>query len=523
MTKTSVLIAGAGPTGLVLAISLARRGVRFRLIDGASGPGEHSRAMVVHARTLEFYSQFGFADEMVGQGIKVGAAHLRESSEGGGFREITAVSFSDLGDGISPYPFALCFPQDDHEHFLLRKLEAAGGAVDWNAKLTGFVQDGRGVHATIEHAQGRTEEAEADYICGCDGAHSVVRDTLELGFRGGTYDQLFYVADTKIAAGFRPDLYVSLGAHILALMLPVRSSGMQRLIGLVPADLSNRQDLTFESIRANVEPLLDVKVTEVNWFATYRVHHRVAERFRVSRAFLLGDAGHIHSPAGGQGMNTGIGDAVNLGWKLADVLHGRAEPALLDTYETERIAFARTLVSTTDRAFTSLVAQGLRGEVTRRILAPLFFSLATRFTISRHVFFRRLSQTHIHYPDSRLSEGKAGRVRGGDRLPWVKDGAKDNFAPLISFDWQIHVYGKIDAEFKASSVRLDLPLQHFEWSNGARNAGLQQNAAYLVRPDGYVALAYPSQNSAIFADFVNRRQLRFCNPSRCADSAENTG
>ena len=166
-------------------------------------------------------------------------------------------------------------------------------------------------------------------------------------------------------------MFVNMGEHILCLMLPVRSTGMQRLIGLVPPDLSHRHDLTFEDIRAPVERLAGVRVTEVNWFSAYRVHHRVADRFQVGRAFLLGDAGHIHSPAGGQGMNTGIGDAVNLGWKLAQVVQGRAPAALLESYEAERIGFARRLVATTDRVFAPMVHGGVRGALMRRVLAPL--------------------------------------------------------------------------------------------------------------------------------------------------------
>ena len=157
------------------------------------------------------------------------------------------------------------------------------------------------------------------------------------------------MADVLIEGAFQRDLFANLGAGGLALMFPVRTSGMQRLIGTVPESLSRRDDLTYEDLREQVEPLLGVHVTEVNWFSIYRVHHRVAERFRVGQVFVAGDAGHIHSPAGGQGMNTGIGDAVNLSWKLAYVLQGRAKPAILDSYESEHIAFARTLVASTDR------------------------------------------------------------------------------------------------------------------------------------------------------------------------------
>ena len=508
MEHAPVLIVGAGPTGLNLALSLARRGVPFRLVTESEGPGQHSRAMVVQARTLEFYGQYGFADEMVEQGVKAGAAHLRESGEGGRAREVLSFSFKDLGEGLSPYPFALAYPQDDHERFLVAKLTAAGGAVEWRSRLTGFTQDGDGVRAAILRG-GQTEQAKASYICGCDGARSAVRETLGIGFPGGTYDQMFFVADVKIDRGFERDLYINLGEHILTLMFPVRSSGMQRLIGLVPPELSERSDLTFDDIRTQVEKLLDIRVTEVNWFSTYRVHHRVADRFRVGRAFLLGDAGHIHSPAGGQGMNTGIGDAVNLGWKLAYVLQGRADSSLLDSYEAERIAFARLLVSTTDRAFTPMVAEGFKGELTRRFLAPLFITAATRFALTRHAIFRLVSQTRIHYADSPLSEGSAGEVHGGDRLPWVRMGTGDNFASLRSLDWQVHVYGEIKNTLASACSELGLAAHAFAWSDGARHAGMEHHAMYLIRPDAHVALASSEQDVTKLRAFLERFGLLF--------------
>jgi 2-polyprenyl-6-methoxyphenol hydroxylase-like FAD-dependent oxidoreductase len=503
-----VLIVGAGPSGLNLALALARRNVPRRLISDADGPGKESRAMVVQARTLEFYDQYGFADEVVSEGVVAETAHVREGGESGS-REVLSISFKELGSGISPYPFALAYPQDDHERFLIEKLKVAGCEVEWGAKLTGFREHADGITATIEHKTGRIEEAEAAYICGCDGARSCVRETLGLGFPGGTYEQLFYVADVKVAGDFSRDLYINLGKHILTLMFPVRSSGMQRLIGLVPPELSHGEKLGFEDIRGHIEPLLDIKVTEVNWFATYRVHHRVADKFRVGRAFLLGDAAHIHSPAGGQGMNTGIGDAVNLGWKLAHVLQGRADISLLDSYEPERIAFARLLVSTTDRAFTGLVGEGAAGEFTRRFVAPLVFGVATRFSMGRHAMFRTISQTRIHYPDSPLSQDVAGDVHGGDRLPWTAAPAQDNFEPLRSLDWQVHVYGEVERDLETACRELSLPLHAFAWSESAKNAGLQRDALYLVRPDGYVALASSEQDVSKLKEFVERFHLAF--------------
>jgi 2-polyprenyl-6-methoxyphenol hydroxylase-like FAD-dependent oxidoreductase len=258
MSKSSVLIVGAGPSGLNLSLALARRNVPHRLISDANGPSEQSRAMVVQARTLEFYGQYGFADEVVNQGVVAEMAHVREAGKSDAGREVVSFSFKELGSGLSPYPFALAYPQDDHERFLIAKLEKLGVDVEWGAKLTGFKESEDGVTATIEHQNGGPEQATAAYICGCDGARSCVRETLKVGFPGGTYEQLFYVADVKIDREFVRDLWISLGEHILSLVFPVRSSGMQRLIGLVPPELSNRETLSFEDIRGHVEPLLDI-------------------------------------------------------------------------------------------------------------------------------------------------------------------------------------------------------------------------------------------------------------------------
>lgn len=497
-----VLIAGAGPTGLVLALNLARRSVPFRLIHSGAGPGEHSRAMVVQARTLEFYRQFGFADRMIAEGIVLPKAHLRESGSDGRPHEILQLNFSDLGTGISPYPFAFSYPQDDHERFLAGRLVDAGGAIEWNTTLRNFTQSDGAVEATIE-GPGGVERVTADYICGCDGAHSTVRETLGLGFPGLTYDQLFFVCDAKVAPDLREEVYVTLGPYALILMFPVRSSGMHRLIGLIPPGYTDADAISFEQIRDRVELLLNIRVKEVNWFAAYRVHHRVAERFRDGRAFILGDAAHIHSPAGGQGMNTGIGDAMNLGWKLADVVRGRADERILDTYEAERIGFARALVATTDRAFTAMIAPGVPGALIRRVAAPAIIWTATRFAAVRHQLFRIVSQTQVEYRGSPLSEGEAGGVRGGDRLPWVQ--SLDNYAPLQSLDWQVHVYGNPPAELAPCCERMGIPINVFAWNADVKRAGFARDAAYLLRPDGYVAAAFEHDAASGMKAYVEGR------------------
>ncbi|MGY2048246.1 FAD-dependent monooxygenase [Methylobacterium sp. JK268] len=494
-----VLIVGAGPTGLVLALRLAHHGVPFRIIDRAAGPGEASRATVVHARTLEFYQQLGLADEVVARGIRTGGVHLRE-----GGADVAAVRFDAMGAGVSPFPFLLIFPQDDHERFLRERLGAAGVTVEDGTELVAFEDRGDRVEAVIERA-GRRESVTCASLCGCDGAHSRVRQGLGLGFSGGTYAQLFYVADVRLAQDPGEDVFVHLGADALGLVMPVRSSGMHRLIGIVPPDLAGRGDPRFEEIRPAAEALFGFRIAQVNWFSTYHVHHRVAEHFARGRCFLLGDAGHIHSPAGGQGMNTGIGDAVNLSWKLAGVLRGEAPPALLDSYEPERIAFARKLVASTDRAFQAAVGRGLGPEVLRTLVLPHLMPLLWGFSASRRMLFDIVSQVRIAYPDSPLSRGRAGAVRGGDRLPWLEE--TGNYASLSALAWQLHVYGAAAPALSAAAAARGLPCRLYPHGAEAARAGLPRDCALLVRPDGHVALALPDQDPAALDAYLRDHGL----------------
>ena len=495
MPGLPVLIVGAGPTGLTLGLRLARHGTPFRIVDGASGPGLASRAMVLQARTLEFYGQLGLAEEVIGRGIPVQTAHFREHGA-----EMAALSLRDAGAGISPYPHALSFPQDDHERFLVDQLTFHGVAVEWGTALRGFEDRGGHVRAVLRGDGGAEEACEAAYLCGCDGAHSTVRQQLGLGFPGGTYDQLFFVADVAVAGPPTTDLFLQLGERSLVLMLPVRSSGMQRLIGIVPAGLEGRSEVTFEDVRPSAEGLLGIRVERANWFSTYRVHHRVAARFRVGRAFILGDAGHLHSPAGGQGMNTGIGDAVNLSWKLAHVVQGRVGPGVLDSYEPERIAFARKLVRTTDRAFGGMVGQGWGSQVLRRWLLPHLMPRLTGLPAVRRAMFRTVSQCRISYRGSALSEGRAGAVRGGDRLPWIGS----NYAGLAGLDWGLQVYGDLDPGLARPADGLGVGVERFDWDGAAERAGFGRDAAYLVRPDGHVALAMARGDAAALGAFAAR-------------------
>jgi 2-polyprenyl-6-methoxyphenol hydroxylase-like FAD-dependent oxidoreductase len=502
MASSDVLIAGAGPTGLVLALWLTRQGVKVRIIDKTAGPGTTSRALAVQARTLELYRQIDLAEAVVANGhrVLVGNFWVKGARKAG-------ISLSALGAGVTPYPFLQIFPQDEHERLLIARLEALGVAVERGTELVRFVDRADGVLAQLRGSDGSEQDCEARYLAGCDGARSKVREVIGTGFPGGTYPQVFYVADIEASGpALNGELHVDLDEADFLAIFPLSGQGHARLIGAVRD--ASAETLTFADVSDRAINHMKVAVGKVNWFSTYHVHHRVTQQFRKGRAFLVGDAAHIHSPAGGQGMNTGIGDAINLAWKLAAVLKGRAPDALLDSYEAERIGFARRLVATTDRAFTFASGEGRLADFVRTRIAPVVIPAAFSFDAVRRFAFRTVSQTMLNYRGGPLSQGAAGRVHGGDRLPWAVVDGVDNFEPLSSLDWQIHVYGSASRELAAWCAQRNLPLHVFAWRDDHERAGLARDALYLLRPDTYVALADTSGSPAVLDRYVSDQGIR---------------
>jgi 2-polyprenyl-6-methoxyphenol hydroxylase-like FAD-dependent oxidoreductase len=504
MSRCEVLIVGAGPTGLALALWLSRLGVRLRIIDRAAAPGTTSRALAVQARTLELYRQVGLADAVLELGHRVPAINLWVKGE-----RTARMPFENVGEGLTPYPFIEIFPQDEHEKLLIARLAQFGVTVERDTELKNFTQEGGRVRARITGPAGKEEICEARYLAGCDGARSLVRETLHTGFPGGTYRQIFYVADIEAAGPpVDGDLHIDLDEADFLAVFPLKGEGRARLIGTVRDERAEHpEDLRFEDVSARAIDHLKLKVLKVNWFSTYRVHHRVTGHFRGGCAFLLGDAAHIHSPAGGQGMNTGIGDAVNLAWKLAAVLAGAAPDSLLDSYESERMRFARRLVKTTDRVFTFASGTGPLADLLRTRVAPIVMPRALSLEPVREFLFRTVSQITVDYRGCPLSEGTAGQVRGGDRLPWAVTGGLDNYEPLREPRWQVHVYGTARGSIATWCAENDIALHVFPYAPEHRDAGLSENALYLLRPDSYVALVDPAAAPETLARYFTSRQL----------------
>jgi 2-polyprenyl-6-methoxyphenol hydroxylase-like FAD-dependent oxidoreductase len=502
---TDVLIIGAGPTGLALALWLTHLGVRVRIFDRTAQPGITSRAIAVQARTLELYRQVDLAEPIVERGRRAVAANVWVAG-----KKSAHIVFGDLGANISPFPYVLIFPQDEHERLLIDRLAALSVEIERGAELLDFDEASGYIRARVKRADGSIEACDAQYLAGCDGAHSTVREKLRLGFAGGTYAQLFYVADVQASgAAMNAQVHIALDRADFLAVFPLKADGHARLVGTVrDAALRPQENLSWGDVSERVIGWMGIHVERVNWFSTYRVHHRVAERFRSGRVFLLGDAAHVHSPVGGQGMNTGIGDAINLAWKLAAVLHGRASASLLDSYEPERIAFARRLVATTDQVFTAVTSSGAIARVLRLRVLPSLLNLASRFAAFRGFVFRTVSQTSLNYRRSSLSEGRAGAIRGGERLPWVPvSGIEDNFSPLVSLDWQLHVYGEPSPALQTLCEARQLPLHVFAWRAQMRRCGLRRNALYLVRPDSYVALAGDQVRLQALCEYLDARKL----------------
>jgi 2-polyprenyl-6-methoxyphenol hydroxylase-like FAD-dependent oxidoreductase len=485
-----VLVAGAGPTGLMLANWLVRLGVDVIVADGKDGTTRESRALVVQARSLEIYDQLGIGE------LVLGAAH-RADALAPGFRSrvFGRIPIGPLGSGATPYPFIEILQQSRNEEILDENLRKLGVDVRWESPVTTVAQTHDGIEAKVGN-----DTVRARFCVGCDGANSVIRRDRRIAFDGVTNPQRFYVIDATGAAGLvRGAINVRPGGDDFLIGFPMDGRDDWRLIGTVRAAEANGE-VAEEEARERLRADFAVTYGEARWFATYHVHHRVAAAFRDGPFFLAGDAAHVHSPVGGQGMNTGLQDAHNLAFKLADVLRGRRGDSWLDRYEAERRPVARTLVATTDRVFGFLTSQKRVSRMVRRLAVPVLAPIGVRVVPdgsrgSR--LFQYVAQTRIHYwmnPGARAAAGGRRDPVVGRRLQW----AGDNFAVLRSLRWQIHAYGGVTAQ-EVPDLKLEVHL-----FPPAPTTDLRPGLLYLVRPDGFVAARAEPSAAAVAFEYALR-------------------
>lgn len=516
-----VLVVGAGPTGLMLANQLARHGADVVIIDRHAGPSRETRALGVQARTLEIYSFLGIIERALALGRRAAAVNLWARGVFG-----ARIPLGDIGRDLSPYPFLLILGQDDNERLLGERLNQQGVEVRWNTELVAIEQKADHVRATLTLTDGSKQEIRARWIAGCDGARSAVRELNKIEFPGAPYEQVFFVADTTATGPMVPDeLNIYLWRrNAFHLFFPMRGRDHWRIVGILPSSLQGRSDVTFESVVPSIRQHAgtELNFSECRWFSTYRIHHRRAARFREGRCFLLGDAAHIHSPVGAQGMNTGLQDAYNLGWKLALVSTGRAHERLLVSYEAERVPVAERLLSTTDRAFSLIISDRWISVFLRTRLLARIAALAMRFMRTRRLAFRTISQIGISYRDSPLSETATDfpkdAPRAGDRFPCLRlkfssdAPVEDLFGRLDDTRFNLIVVGQppinIDPSIRGDMVRVHgVAIDPINERELAR-AGIPNPSVYLLRPDGHVGIAATRLDSSTLARYFERSGIR---------------
>jgi 2-polyprenyl-6-methoxyphenol hydroxylase-like FAD-dependent oxidoreductase len=426
------------------------------VVDGKDGPTRESRALVVQARSIEIYDQLGISDEVLKKAQRAVAL-----APGFRSRVFGRIPLGAAGEGVTPFPWIEVLEQSKNEEILYANLRKLGGDVRWGSFVTALAESGDGVEATVGD-----DTVRARFCVGTDGANSVVRKSRDIAFDGVTNPHLFYVIDAVGTAGLVDGaINVRPGGEDFLIAFPMVGRGNWRLIGLA-RDSDGDGEVTEKDACDRMRTGFAVTYAESRWFATYRVHHRVAAAFRDGPFFLAGDAAHVHSPLGGQGMNTGIGDAMNLGWKLADAARGSGPSWLLDSYESERHPVGASVLRTTD-AFNQVV---LGNSKVQRLLRSAVLQTVTRLPPTRRLLAGRLSGIDIAYKRRRGDHRMVGR-----RMPDIDcDGTR--LYELLR-----------EAKFvlvTARPVEVDRPgVVHVV----GEHPGLPD--AVLVRPDGYVAWA----------------------------------
>jgi 2-polyprenyl-6-methoxyphenol hydroxylase-like FAD-dependent oxidoreductase len=498
MTQTSspecqVLVVGAGPTGLTLAALLLARGIRTRIIDKGSGPAPHSRALGIHARALELLDTMGLADTFIEQGHQV--RRLRMYA---GNRNLVNLDLSRNG---SRYGFVLHLPQTDTERLLRARVMELGGTIEQSTELVGFAQRRDVIEARVRNAAGDEIELSAGYVVGCDGAHSSVRHELGLTFNGQPYAQSWLLADVALdGAGsddavhlfFRPNglplTCIPLGGHRWRVVMP--NAG----------DRDGRPP-TFEEIQDLVEQRAPrpIAITDPEWLASFRCQLRSTSTYRRGRVLVAGDAAHIHSPAGGQGMNTGMIDAANLAWKLALVAQGRSPEQLLDTYGQERIPVASKVIGLTDKIVSLLT---MRNPV-KRALRDTLLPAATSLPAVQRRAAGRLSQVSIAYLSSPLlqSDGRRRGPKPGERFPDVDvrtAAGSGRLHSLLRGGHHVLVVSRPEVAVALGIARFSGLVDVVEGGVGACGDFA------LVRPDGILAACGSRNETGKIAEYLRR-------------------
>jgi 2-polyprenyl-6-methoxyphenol hydroxylase-like FAD-dependent oxidoreductase len=522
--NVDVLVVGAGPTGLTLACQLVRFGVRFRIIDKQVDRTHESRALAVQARSLEVLQALGLGEVLAGRGRTTTRLMLHVDRG-----EPQAIDLGSISRADTRFPYILFVSQADTEAVLAEHLEARGVVIERGVELAGFQAEGDGIQCVLRRRDGREESCRVRYLGGCDGAHSTVRKGTSIAFEGGAYPQTFALGDIEADGPLEPGAIHAFGlGRGFAMFFPLGHPTTWRVMAMEadnsrpealsgPDDDVTTHDLSLTELQSMVDDPTagSVRLRDPAWLTRFRLHHRQAARYQEGRIFLAGDAAHIHSPVGAQGMNTGIQDAWNLGWKLAMVLQGRADGQILGSYHAERWPVGRTLLRATDRLFGAF-AESVSGSaiftLLRRVIVRGVVGPALSRPRIRAVAFHFVSQLGIRYRTSPVvTEGEPRLRRGpraGDRLPdaRVRRGREATWLQQELSGPHLHLLlcGQVAAwgQDRLTALEHGFPglvvIRHLtrEYSEAAlvdddgealTRLGIEDTGQYLVRPDGHVA------------------------------------
>lgn len=499
-----VLIAGAGPAGLMMACQLALQHISFRVIDQKDSPVIHSGALIIHARTLEILHHMGLGEKAINAGIiakKINIQFKRKKN--------IEIDMDDVGKALTRYPFLLMLEQWRTENLLIAFLNEHGHSVSNGTALMTCTQENERVTSEIKHPDGITEVIKSQFIIGADGHNSRVRSQMNIAFPGKTHASRLFITDCEASLpASSGEIFFSVANTYTVGCFPLRNE-RYRIDGLVPF-LQERKEVHFDDVSNFLKVKIDsgIVLNKPQWFSVFRSHSRCADAFRKKRCFLIGDAAHVHSPVGAQGMNTGLQDAFNLAWKLAFFIKGKAKENMLDTYQAERRPLALGIIHHTDIAFNFVTSGSFLSGFFRMHLIPFLLpKLLIWFqknTALRNYLFTSVSGIGIKYRHSLLSGSSLGNFpfhapRPGDRLPYLDysvagksfmlgDGLGSQSFDLLIFGNQklAHPFQLVIDEYSDA-----LALKYIALESGTRalydRLGLQDKGCYLVRPDGYIA------------------------------------
>ena len=518
-----VLIVGAGPTGLMMACQLAIHQVSFRIIDKNEFPSKSSGALIVQARSLEIFEQMGIAEEALKGGIIADKINVVYNG-----KKITSTVIKDIGGTLSQFPFLLMLEQSKTEELLLKFIGERGYSVERSLRFKRFIQDKEGITSVVILSDESEQSIKSKYIIAADGANSTIRNFLNIPFKGKTYPKPLFILDCKAKTDIEPnEICFAFSNSSIAGFFPLQGSRW-RIDSNLPREIERLETITFDNIEKDFHlwTKMDITFQGYEWFSVSHSHQKYAGLIRIRNCFLAGDAAHVNTPVGAQGMNTGLQDAYNLAWKLAFVIKHKAKQELLDTYSTERLGISKGFATYADTVFKLVTSKNIAVNLFRlyllKGLLKILFPFVEKRRAVRQMFFKSISQIGIHYRESILSCGASkgdflhGTPRPGDRLPYIhynEDGKEVNIHEKVKGTcFHLFIFSKHTSPDEiiriAERYKDIMSIETIPYTSETKylyeRLGIENSGCYLIRPDMYIAYRSNTAAAEYFESYLQQ-------------------